>query len=175
MTKSSAVFKDAVSTAFICAAFGGSVALAAWYCGSFDDFQIDKLDAVVRAFGSTLAQIALTLAGFILTSTAIFTAFGDKPLIQNMYRSGHAKNLIVHMYIAIFFDLLACVFGLWVSIAPKPTLIMMYALIGLATACLVTLLGVMRKLWYVLTFIHGDKLERPDVEFEDVDHTPTAV
>lgn len=141
----------------------------------FCDFQTDKFDAIVRAFGSTLAQIALTLAGFILTSTAIFTAFGDKPLIQNMYRSGHAKNLIVHMYAAIFFDLLSCAFGLWVSIDPQPTLMMMYALIGLATACLMSLLGVLRKLWYVLTFIHGDKVDRPEYEFEDVDHTPTAV
>lgn len=173
MTKSNGVYRGGICSVLLGVCIGAAASAAVWRYAPFTALPPSTIDSIMRAFGNTLAQLSLTMAGFILTSTAIFTAFGDKPLIQNMYKSGHAKNLIFHMYLAIGFNLLACVGGIATSIAPTPSLYVLHVLIGLAVMCLYSIATVMRKLWYVLTFIHGAQHRAKDIE--DVDHSAKPI
>lgn len=156
-----------------CAVVGVAIAYGMIELNIYSEVPTIELQAVSRTLGGTIAQIAMTLAGFILTSMAIFAAFGDKPLVKNMYKSGHASNLIVHMYIAIFFSVLVSIAGIWVLIMPAPGQMASSLLVGLSVSCLTAIFGVMRKLWYVLHFVHGDPSSK--IEYENIDQSVKEV
>lgn len=168
MTKSNAAFRGGACSILVCVLVGASIAFALSKWGSYNGLSESEWSSVTRSLGSAISQISVTLAGFILTSTAIFTAFSDKPLVQNMYKSGHAKNLIIHMYIAIFFTMIACVSGIWALVMPISGNSMIAILFGVSSASLAALLGVMRKLWYVLNFVHGERENQ--AQYEAVNH-----
>jgi hypothetical protein len=178
MTKSQETFRGIGLEVVLFALAGGLAAWSLHRWGEFASLTPDKLEPVLRSTGSTVAQMALTLAGFILTSTAIFTAFSDKPLVRSMYDSGHAQYLIILMYIAIGTNIVACVLGMWVAIAPAPVLKVFYAVVGSGIAALVALASVLRKLAMVLLYINrssaGQKAAN-DPNVVDVDMSIKAV
>lgn len=171
MKKSTAALKAGQKTTIVCLIVGVVTTIVLRWRYPYNGFSDAELLSISRALGGTIAQIAVTLAGFILTSTAIFTAFSDKPLVQNMYKSGHASNLIAHMYIAIAFTIIACVSGVWALVTPVSDTLIIAILVGSAAACLTALIGVMRKLWFVLHFINGSRHD----EYETVDHTAKEI
>ncbi|NYT64687.1 hypothetical protein H0A58_01735 [Alcaligenaceae bacterium] len=176
MMKSKEVFKGALLSILFCLLFGAGVVYLTNRFAGFELLPLPDLAIVSRTMGSAMSQISITLAGFVLTSTAIFTAFGDKPLIKSMHKSGHANALIARMYIAIAFDLIACAIAIWAIISPSVSLLFFLTLIGLASCCFASLISVMHKLWYVLNYINTPRTDSPnDDRYETIDHTAKPI
>lgn len=175
MTKSVEIFSGTIKSILKSVALGG---VAFYLLHSYFDLSAlsshDTL-SIFRSMGSTLSQISITLAGFILTSTAIFTAFGDKPLIQAMYISGHASALIARMYIAITISIITCISALYLVVIPNPKEFFFFLTISLAFSCLYSLSSVMFKLWYVLHYISPTPPTSDDSEYEDINHEAKPV
>lgn len=172
MTKFQEVFRGAVKSALWCAAVGVALFWLIEKYGGFDVFTEKEFLPVARSLGGAISQISITLAGFVLTSTAIFAAFGDKPLVQAMYESHHAHALIARMYIAIAFNIVSCAAAVWVTITPELTTTMFMGLLGMAGACIASLVNVLHKLWYVLVHVNG---QGRDQHYEDIDGTIKSV
>lgn len=58
----------------------------------------------------TLASIAATLLGFMVAALSILVAIDDRPLVKNMKKTGHYRNLINSVYnaSAVYLITLVC-------------------------------------------------------------------
>lgn len=68
----------------------------------------------------------------------------------------------------------AGILGMWALLNVAIVVPTLLNLIGVSSACIFSLFGVMRKLWFVLHYMHGE-VTTDDVHFEDVDHSPKPV
>jgi hypothetical protein len=174
MKKSTEIFRGALRSIAFDLLLGVAIFFICKKYAGFEEIQAKEFDQIARSLGSVIAQISITLAGFVLTSTAIFTAFSDKPLINAMYVSGHAAALISRMYISIFINLITCIIAIWLTIAPNITIDLFVLLLGFASSCLASLVNVLHKLWFVLNYVnHQDPLS--DETYQNIDISPTSM
>lgn len=71
--------------------------------------------SAVSSIVTTLASVAATLLGFIITSIALLASLLDKPLIRNMQKTGHYKCLMTEAFdtcMVLLALVVACIIGL---------------------------------------------------------------
>lgn len=57
------------------------------------------LDQQISVLG-TLAQVSVSMMGFMLAALAILASISDKPLLKNMANMGHFKDLLLSLFTA---------------------------------------------------------------------------
>lgn len=60
---------------------------------------IGTLDQQISVLG-TLAQVSVSMMGFMLAALAILASISDKPLLKNMANMGHFKDLLLSLFTA---------------------------------------------------------------------------
>jgi hypothetical protein len=64
------------------------------------------MDQQISILG-TLAQVSVSMMGFMLAALAILASITDKPLIKNMANMGHFKDLLLSLFSACAFYMLS--------------------------------------------------------------------
>lgn len=119
--------------------------LAAW--GRWDVFA----DAELATTVPTVVQVSASMMGFMLAALAILISIVDKPLVQNLQKSGHYKDLLNTLFIASVIFAAIFVLSSVVLIAPVAVPHWKTVLLGLLFSGTFVLLQTGWKFWLVLS------------------------
>ena len=119
----------------------------------------DLSSADAKAATGVVAQISVTMLGFILAALAILMSIGSSRLVRNMKKTGHYKVLTQRMFGSLAAFGVLAVFGVMLLLSPLLSTILMYPLIVLLLVSIFILYDVVRKFWVVLN--HLDLSETP--------------
>lgn len=110
----------------------------------------------IRAAANAMAQMSVTMLGFILAALAILISIANSRLIRNMQKTGHYNILIRRLFgcITLFGILTLASLALIFTSLLHPSYI--YPYLALLALSISALYDVIRKFWRVLTHLHPD-------------------
>jgi hypothetical protein len=154
--KANSILLNAAGTFFVWAAFGA----ACWYAlnhfdpaASLADEELVDLSTNLRTLAATLAQIAATMAGFILAALALLLSLSERDLIKRMSVSGHLHVLILRMKMSLVFCLVLTVIGVALIVIPGLGVKHLYFAASTSASVALSILDVLRKLLMVFFFL----------------------
>lgn len=126
----------------------------------FISYKLDLLEGLassdIRAAANAMAQMSVTMLGFILAALAILISVANSRLIRNMQKTGHYRVLVRRLFgcLTLFGMLaIASLILLFTSVLyPSYT----YPYLTLLTLSIAALCDVARKFWMVLIHLHPD-------------------
>lgn len=117
------------------------------YFYNFDNTPID----IYKSAASIIAQISITMVGFVLACLAILTTISHYNLIRKMQDSGHFYILLSHMFLCIFSFLVLTIISVVMLFHIEKVSYCLYTLIFLSIFSLLLLIDVIIKLWITIT------------------------
>lgn len=97
-----------------------------------------------------MASIGTTMLGFMLAALAVLASINHTHLVKMMRTTGHYRDLLQTLFIGCVLYLLCAVGGFAMLFGAGSHQLLLYALVGLHVAALVSVLDVVRKFWFVL-------------------------
>ena len=126
---------------------GIAAAAGAWW---WDIYPLFPDAAGAMSFGGTIASISTTMLGFMLAALAVLASINHTHLVSMMRTTGHYHDLLNSMMLGCFLFLACAVVGFFLLFGFPVGQTLLIALESLHIAALVSLIGISRKLWYVL-------------------------
>ena len=108
---------------------------------------LTALETNMRALSATVAQIAATMAGFVLAALALLLSLTDRELIKRMSVSGHLHVLIIRMNLSMVLCLGLTVGGVAFIVIPSLGTSHLYLA---ASACVPVAMSFLDLLWKLI-------------------------
>lgn len=124
----------------------------------------DELGANMRTLSATLAQIAATMAGFVLAALALLLSLSERELIKRMSVSGHLHVLVIRMKMAMVLCLALTVGGVAFIVIPGLGPAHLYLAAAACVPVTISLLDVLLKLVMVFFFLSPLPKDMPAAE-----------
>lgn len=121
--------------------------------GSLAGEGLAELAVNIRTLAATTAQIAATMAGFILAALALILSLSDRILVQRMSVSGHLHVLILRMTLSMVFCLALTVGGIAFIVIPELGVAHLYIAAAACSSVALSILDILRKLATVFFFL----------------------
>mgnify|MGYP006149915545 CR=1 FL=1 len=129
---------------------------ASWLVGK----DLEELGANMRTLSATVAQIAATMAGFVLAALALLLSLSERELIKRMSVSGHLHVLIIRMKLSMVLCLVLTVGGVAFIVIPGLGTTHLYLA---ASACVPVAMSFLDVLWkLVMVFFFLSPLPKED-------------
>lgn len=136
------------------------IGIACWFllryvdpAGWFDAEHLSHLSSNLRTLGGTVAQIAATMAGFILAALALLISMSDRELIKRMSVSGHLHVLLIRMKFSLMLCLVLTVGGVAYIVIPSLGTQHLYLAASALVSVTLSILDVLWKLVMVFLFL----------------------
>lgn len=114
---------------------------------------LNALSSNLRTLAGTVAQIAATMAGFILAALALLLSLSERELIKRMSVSGHLHVLLIRMKLSMMLCLALTVGGVAYIVIPDLGTQHLYLAASALASVAISLLDVLWKLVMVFFFI----------------------
>lgn len=121
--------------------------------GELTGEELNALSANLRTLGGTVAQIAASMAGFILASLALLLSLSERELIKRMSVSGHLHVLLLRMKLSILLCLVLTVGGVTYIVIPELGTQHLYVAAAALVPVALSVLDVLWKLVMVFFFL----------------------
>lgn len=109
---------------------------------------------VYKSVSSVIAQISITMVGFVLACLAILTTMSHYKLIKKMQETGHFYILLTRMFYCISSFLVLVIVSTIMLFHTEKINIFLHILILLSIFSLLLLIDVIRKLWKTVMNLH---------------------
>lgn len=119
----------------------------------------DLSSADAKAAAGVVAQISVTMLGFVLAALAILMSIGNSRLVRNMKKTGHYKVLTKRMFGSLAAFGALAIFGLMLLLSPFLSSAYIYPLIVLLLISIFVLYDVARKFWTVLNHLNPSEAQ----------------
>lgn len=114
---------------------------------------LTALSSNLRTLAGTVAQIAATMAGFILAALALLLSLSERELIKRMSVSGHLHVLLLRMKLSMLLCLALTVGGVAYIVIPELGIQHLYLAASVLVSVALSILDVLWKLVMVFFFI----------------------
>lgn len=115
--------------------------------------ELTALSVNLRTLAGTVAQIAATMAGFILAALALLLSLSERELIKRMSVSGHLHVLLLRMKLSMVLCLVLTVGGVAYIVIPALGTQHLYLAASALVSVALSILDVLWKLVMVFFFI----------------------
>lgn len=123
---------------------------------------LTALSANLRTLAGTVAQIAATMAGFILAALALLLSLSERELIKRMSISGHLHVLLLRMKLSMVLCLALTVGGVAYIVIPALGTQHLYLAASASASVALSILDVLWKLVMVFFFISPLPKDEPE-------------